>query len=88
MLACLLRWIIIFVAEKGLDVAFVSPRTPADGFKLLASGGVQFATAHSTEVITARSKGLPVVSIATNHQFGTAGHHDAVDGERDVDQAT
>jgi putative hydroxymethylpyrimidine transport system substrate-binding protein len=34
---------------------------------------VQFATAHSTEVITARSKGLPVVSIATNHQYGTAG---------------
>jgi ABC-type nitrate/sulfonate/bicarbonate transport system substrate-binding protein len=39
----------------------------------LASGGVQFATAHSTEVITARSKGLPVVSIATNHQYGMAG---------------
>jgi putative hydroxymethylpyrimidine transport system substrate-binding protein len=62
-----------FFADEGLEVAFVSPATPADGLKLLASGGVQFATAHSTEVITARSKGLPVVSIATNHQFGTAG---------------
>jgi len=58
---------------EGLHVTFVSPQTPADGLKLLASGGVQFATAHSTEVITARSKGLPVVSIATNHQYGTAG---------------
>ena len=58
---------------EGLNVSFVSPQTPADGLKLLASGGVQFATAHSTEVITARSKGLPVVSIATNHQYGTAG---------------
>jgi putative hydroxymethylpyrimidine transport system substrate-binding protein len=62
-----------FFADEGLDVSFVSPATPADGLKLLASGGVQFATAHSTEVITARSKGLPVVSIATNHQYGTAG---------------
>src|ERR1700722_18308894 len=62
----------LFEAE-GLEVEFVSPATPADGLKLLASGGVQFATAHSTEVITARSKGLPVVSIATNHQFGPAG---------------
>ena len=62
----------LFEAEN-LDVEFVSPGTPADGLKLLASGGVQFATAHSTEVITARSKGLPVVSIATNHQYGTAG---------------
>jgi ABC-type nitrate/sulfonate/bicarbonate transport system substrate-binding protein len=62
----------LFEAE-GLELSFVSPSTPADGLKLLASGGVQFATAHSTEVLTARSRGLPVVSIATNHQYGTAG---------------
>ena len=62
-----------FFEAENLEVEFVSPGTPADGLKLLASGGVQFATAHSTEVITARSKGLPVVSIATNHQYGTAG---------------
>jgi len=62
-----------FFDEEKLTVSFVSPATPADGLKLLASGGVNFATAHSTEVITARSRGLPVVSIATNHQFGTAG---------------
>lgn len=62
----------LFQAE-GLELSFVSPSTPADGLKLLASGGVQFATAHSTEVLIARSRGLPVVSIATNHQYGTAG---------------
>lgn len=62
-----------YFADEGLELSFVSPTTPADGLKLLASGGVQFATAHSTEVLTARSRGLPVVSIATNHQFGTAG---------------
>lgn len=62
-----------FFDEQKLEVSFVSPTTPADGLKLLASGGVQFATAHSTEVLLARSRGLPVVSIATNHQYGTAG---------------
>jgi putative hydroxymethylpyrimidine transport system substrate-binding protein len=61
-----------FEAEK-LAVSFVSPPTPADGVKLVASGGANFATAHSTEVITARSRGLPVISIATNHQYGMAG---------------
>jgi putative hydroxymethylpyrimidine transport system substrate-binding protein len=62
-----------FFDEQKLAVSFVSPTTPADGLKLLASGGVNFATAHSTEVILARSRGVPVVSIATNHQYGTAG---------------
>ena len=62
-----------YFAAEGLEISFVSPTTPADGLKLLASGGVQFATAHSTEVLTARSRDLPVVSIATNHQLGTAG---------------
>lgn len=62
-----------FFDAENIEVSFVSPATPADGVKLLASGGVDFATAHSTEVLTARSRGLPVVSVATNHQFGTAG---------------
>jgi len=62
-----------FFKDESLEVEFISPATPADGLKLLASGDVDFATSHSTEVIIARSKGLPVVSIATNHQFGTAG---------------
>jgi putative hydroxymethylpyrimidine transport system substrate-binding protein len=59
--------------EEGLEVSFISPGSPADGLRLLASGGAQVATAHSTEVLTARSRGLPVVSIASNHQYGTAG---------------
>jgi putative hydroxymethylpyrimidine transport system substrate-binding protein len=62
-----------FFKDEGIEVSFVSPTTPADGLKLLASGDVDFATAHSTEVIVARSKGLDVVSVATNHQVGTAG---------------
>jgi len=62
-----------FFEAEGIEVEFVSPATPADGLKQLASGGVQFATAHFTEVLNARSKGLPVVSIATNHQCGMAG---------------
>ena len=66
-------WIISSSRAEGIEVEFISPTTPADGLKLLANGGVNFATAHSTEVITARSKGLPVVSIATNHQYGMAG---------------
>lgn len=62
-----------YFKEEGLELSFVSPTTPADGLKILAAGDVDFATAHSTEVIVARSKGLEVVSIATNHQQGTAG---------------
>jgi len=62
-----------FFKEEGLELSFVSPTTPADGLKLLASGDVTFSTAHSTEVILGRSVGLEIVSIATNHQFGTAG---------------
>ena len=62
-----------YFKEEGLELSFVSPTTPADGLKILAAGDVDFATAHSTEVIVARSRGLDVVSIATNHQQGTAG---------------
>jgi putative hydroxymethylpyrimidine transport system substrate-binding protein len=62
-----------FFEAENLQVSFISPATPADGVKLVASGGAQVATAHSTEVLIARSRGLPVVSIASNHQYGTAG---------------
>lgn len=62
-----------FFADEGLEVELISPNSPADGLKLVASGGAELATAHSTDVIIARSKGLPVVSIATNHQTGTTG---------------
>jgi putative hydroxymethylpyrimidine transport system substrate-binding protein len=62
-----------FFADEGLEIELISPNSPADGLKLVASGGAELATAHSTDVITARSKDLPVVSIATNHQMGTTG---------------
>lgn len=62
-----------FFADEGLEVELISPNSPADGLKLVASGGAELATAHSTDVIIARSKDLPVVSIATNHQTGTTG---------------
>ena len=62
-----------FFADEGLELELISPATPADGLKLVASGGAELATAHSTDVITSRSKGLPVVSIATTHQKGTTG---------------
>jgi ABC-type nitrate/sulfonate/bicarbonate transport system substrate-binding protein len=54
-----------FFKDEGLEVSFVSPATPADGIKLVVSGGAQVATAHSTEVIIARSRGLPAISRPT-----------------------
>lgn len=62
-----------YFADEGLELELISPTSPADGLKLVATGGAELATAHSTDVIIARSKGLPVVSIGTNHQTGTTG---------------
>src|SRR6187399_588270 len=36
-----------FFKDESLEVEFISPATPADGLKLLASGDVDFATSHS-----------------------------------------
>jgi len=62
-----------FFREEGLDVSFIVPANPAAALQLVAAGTVQFAVAHSTDVILARSRQLPIVSIGTTHQFGTAG---------------
>lgn len=62
-----------YFKEQGLEVELISPAIPPDGMKLVASGGADFATAHSTDVLFAREAGLPIVSVATTHQFGTAG---------------
>jgi putative hydroxymethylpyrimidine transport system substrate-binding protein len=62
-----------FFEQEGLDVELISPAIPSDGMKLVASGGADFATAHSTDVLIARNTGLPIVSVGTNHQYGTAG---------------
>jgi putative hydroxymethylpyrimidine transport system substrate-binding protein len=62
-----------FFEAEGLELEVISPATPGDGLKLVATGNSELATAHSTDVIIARSRGLPVVSVATNHQYGTSG---------------
>ena len=62
-----------FFKEQGLEVELISPAIPSDGMKLVAAGGADFATAHSTDVLTARNTGIPIVSVGTTHQYGTAG---------------
>lgn len=62
-----------FFREEGLDVSFVIPGSPGDAIKLVASGDAHVGLGHSTDVILARSRGVPVVSVGTTHQFGTAG---------------
>jgi putative hydroxymethylpyrimidine transport system substrate-binding protein len=62
-----------FFKEQGLEVELISPAIPSDGMKLVASGGADFATAHSTDVLNGRNTGIPIVSVATTHQYGTAG---------------
>jgi putative hydroxymethylpyrimidine transport system substrate-binding protein len=62
-----------FFEEQGLEVELISPAIPSDGMKLVASGGADFATAHSTDVLIARNTGIPIVSVGTTHQYGTAG---------------
>ncbi len=62
-----------FFKEEGLDVSLIVPGSAADAIKLVASGEVQLGLGHSTDVILARSRGVPVVSVGTTHQFGTAG---------------
>jgi ABC-type nitrate/sulfonate/bicarbonate transport system substrate-binding protein len=60
-----------FFKEQGLDVSFIVPATGADPAKLIANGAANIGLVHSLDVILARSKGLPLVSIGTTHQFGT-----------------
>lgn len=62
-----------FFREAGLDVSFIVPGSPADAIKLVAAGEAHMGMGHSTDVILARSRGVPVVSVGTTHQFGTAG---------------
>ena len=62
-----------FFREEGLDVSFIIPGSPADAIKLVATGDAHIGLGHSTDVILARSRGVPVVSLGATHQFGTAG---------------
>jgi putative hydroxymethylpyrimidine transport system substrate-binding protein len=52
-----------FFAQAGLDVDIMVPADPNDPLKLVAAGKVNFAISYQPSVITARSEGLPVVSI-------------------------
>jgi putative hydroxymethylpyrimidine transport system substrate-binding protein len=52
-----------FFAEEGLEVDLMVPADPNDPLKLVAAGKVNFAISYQPSVITARSEGLPVVSI-------------------------
>jgi putative hydroxymethylpyrimidine transport system substrate-binding protein len=52
-----------FFAEEGLDIDIMVPADPNDPLKLVAAGKVDFAISYQPSVITARSQGLPVVSI-------------------------
>jgi putative hydroxymethylpyrimidine transport system substrate-binding protein len=52
-----------FFAEAGLEVDIMIPADPNDPLKLVAAGKVNFAVSYQPSVITASSKGLPVVSI-------------------------
>jgi putative hydroxymethylpyrimidine transport system substrate-binding protein len=52
-----------FFAEQGLDVDIMVPADPNDPLKLVAAGKINFAISYQPSVITARSEGLPVVSI-------------------------
>ncbi|HVW18471.1 MAG TPA: ABC transporter substrate-binding protein [Solirubrobacteraceae bacterium] len=60
-----------FFEKQGLDVSFITPATGADPAKLIANGAANIGLVHSPDVILARAKGLPIVSIGTTHQFGT-----------------
>ncbi|MBW1980515.1 MAG: ABC transporter substrate-binding protein [Deltaproteobacteria bacterium] len=52
-----------FFAKEGLTVDIMVPADPNDPLKLVAAGKVDFAISYQPSVITARSEGLPVVSI-------------------------
>jgi len=62
-----------FFGEEGLNVSFIVPGSPADALKLVAGGEAHMGLGHSTDVILARSRGVPLVSVGTTFQFGTAG---------------
>lgn len=60
-----------FFRKQGLDVSFITPATGADPAKLIANGTANIGLVHSPDVILARAKGLPIVSIGATHQYGT-----------------
>ncbi|MDE5413169.1 ABC transporter substrate-binding protein [Alkalihalobacterium chitinilyticum] len=53
-----------YFEEEGLDVKIVFPANPTDPINLAASGGVTLGITYQPDVIMARTKDVPVVSIA------------------------
>ncbi|WP_216828160.1 ABC transporter substrate-binding protein [Alkalihalobacterium elongatum] len=53
-----------YFEEEGLDVNIVFPANPTDPINLAASGGVTLGITYQPDVIMARTKDVPVVSIA------------------------
>src|SRR3954470_16693769 len=50
--------------DAGVDVSIRTPSDPAAPLKLLAAGKVDLAVSYEPEVLRARDKGLPVVTVA------------------------
>jgi putative hydroxymethylpyrimidine transport system substrate-binding protein len=51
-------------SQAGLDVHVQTPSDPASPLQLLAAGRVDFAISYEPEVMLARDRGLPLVSVA------------------------
>jgi len=50
--------------NEGLEVTFIEGKQGSDPFELLTRGAFEFAVSVSENIVVARSKGLPVTSIA------------------------
>ena len=60
--------------DEGLDVELVSPATPADTVKLLATQEVEFAITYVPEIMMARDAAdIPVVSVAAMYRYHVGG---------------
>jgi putative hydroxymethylpyrimidine transport system substrate-binding protein len=62
-----------YFRDQGLDVTFVVPGSTTDATKLVASGDARFGTVDGMDTLLARAKDVPIVSVATTHQYGAAG---------------
>lgn len=54
-----------FFAEEGLDVEILFPANPTDPLNLAAAGNITLGISYQPDVIMARAKDVPVVSVAT-----------------------
>ncbi|WP_252315333.1 ABC transporter substrate-binding protein [Sinobaca sp. H24] len=53
-----------YFEEEGLDVNIMFPTNPTDPLNLAAAGEVDLGISYQPDVITARTEGIPVVSVA------------------------